>query len=315
MFLALLLTTSAPAAGPSTPPPHAANAHLRFFLNPQSCGGSVPLSNTTLVITNPTGAGATGTYDQSITVSWSGVSGVTTNLSNVEYTYPNGTSIESWIENNATSTGVNSTVWLKLNSIPSGSSADVQQLVCPSTVYEMIGGNGPTGAYPNSTVTYGKHDNGRLVFFEFYDNFSGVSYAAHWAVHLPTQNKGVHFAASASWTSGAYQLETTPTFGPGNESIFEGDAGIGATGGQPILGFWNGLAGGSRSESGMDLSGVKATACVTGNCGNGAVFSPTAGTMADYIDTWTIPALPTTYSNVTFGSAVVSQGSYAGSLS
>ncbi|MDE1881215.1 MAG: DUF2341 domain-containing protein, partial [Euryarchaeota archaeon] len=310
----LLLSGIVPQAS-SPPPADPGHSQFRFFLNPQSCGGSAPTTNLTLTIYNgqPT---ATGAYDQLLAIDWAALTGATSNLSNVEFTYPNGTSIQSWIETNATNSSTNSMVWVKLNSITALTAANIQELACPSSVYEMHA-NGPTGAYPNDTATYGQYDNGRLVFFDFYDNFSGTSCViSRWTVCPGSPNhvnNGIHFAASSTWSAGGVVLQSNPTFNDGTEILMEGDVGLGAVGGQPIIGYWNGLAGSTRDLSGIDVSGEKAAACVNGNCAIGGIFGPSVGTFETYIIRRD-HSTSLTYANVSEGQSAVSANNYAGQL-
>ncbi|MGC8515920.1 MAG: hypothetical protein ACP5OC_07295 [Thermoplasmata archaeon] len=117
------------------------------------------------------------------------------NLSNVFFSFSNGTIIPSWLQSGNSNTLSNTTYWLRLNQ----SIAPLSQI----TVYMNflpIGGiafNGiTTGEAPELTPTYGYYDNGASVF-NFYSNFSGTSLNGHiWNTgnsNKYTVNNGISF--------------------------------------------------------------------------------------------------------------------------
>ncbi len=84
---------------------------------------------------------------------------------NVEFTYPNGTVIPSWLENYTSSRAI---WWVKLASY--GSQTIFMDFVPISTnLFNTVN----TGEAPQLSSTYGEYDNGANVF-ESYDNFSGT---------------------------------------------------------------------------------------------------------------------------------------------
>ncbi|MGP6294027.1 hypothetical protein [Caldiplasma sukawensis] len=94
------------------------------------------------------------------------------NLSNVWFSYLNGTRIPSWLESGNSRYDSNSTYWLKINSsIPAGVSVRILINFLP---IGQIAFNNWTGEAPQLSRPYGIYDDGKQVF-NFYDNFSGTS--------------------------------------------------------------------------------------------------------------------------------------------
>jgi hypothetical protein len=162
------------------------------------CYGNPPVYNATRVLTN-TGSGATGAFQYNFTIDPATIPFLAADLSNLQFAYPNGSSVPSWIETNSTSTATNTLLWLKLNSITAGAKQSVDLLVCQSGDTDSFGENdpfshgqmgvyGPSGEAPQLSVPkgqggqslhsldqsglYGEFDDGATVF-GLYDNFSG----------------------------------------------------------------------------------------------------------------------------------------------
>ena len=141
------------------------------------------------------------------------------NLQNVEFLYPNGTAIPSWLESGNSNTATATVYWLKLSGgIPADSSVTVYMGFADVNVnlfsISSHMHSGLVGEAPELSPTYAQYDNGRSVF-NFYDNFATASSLSSWTYSLPggsfTINNGltVNFA-----TSGQYFV-TTATYGPG----------------------------------------------------------------------------------------------------
>ena len=99
------------------------------------------------------------------------------NLSNIEFTYPNGTIIPSWRENGTTNTQT-VVYWLKLGSFTTATvymdffstSSNVLNSVNTGEAPQI-----PCGSTPTSSCSkYGEYDDGANVF-NFYSNFAGTS--------------------------------------------------------------------------------------------------------------------------------------------
>jgi hypothetical protein len=95
------------------------------------------------------------------------------NLSNVFFSFSNGTIIPSWLQSGNSNTLSNSTYWLRLNQ----SIAPQSQITVYMSFFPLgnIAFNGvSTGEAPELTSIYGYYDNGANVF-NLYSNFSGTS--------------------------------------------------------------------------------------------------------------------------------------------
>ena len=95
------------------------------------------------------------------------------NLSNVFFSFSNGTTIPSWLQSGNSNTLSNTTYWLRLNQ----SIAPLGQITVYMSFLPLgkIAFNGDsTGEAPELTSIYGYYDNGAEVF-NFYSNFSGTS--------------------------------------------------------------------------------------------------------------------------------------------
>ena len=120
---------------------------------------------------------ATTTYEQPVRWAPSSFKGFRSGLTNLEVAYSNGTPIETWVENNASSTSNSTLMWLRLYSIAGNTEEVVYLYACSNYMMNL---NGPTGEAPElDAATYGGNDNGRLVF-NFYDNFSSTSLKSYW---------------------------------------------------------------------------------------------------------------------------------------
>ena len=94
------------------------------------------------------------------------------NLQNIEFFYPNGTVIPSWLESGNSYTSNSTIYWLKLGSIPSGSSKTVY-MGFASTSSNLLNGIN-IGEAPQLSSTYGEYDDGASIF-TYYQKFGGLS--------------------------------------------------------------------------------------------------------------------------------------------
>ncbi len=95
------------------------------------------------------------------------------NLSNVYFTYTNGTMINSWLQSGNSFNDNNTTYWLKLKySISADSAITIEMNFLPLGQNAFNGVT--TGEAPQLSKMYGQFDNGQNVF-RFYDNFAGTT--------------------------------------------------------------------------------------------------------------------------------------------
>jgi hypothetical protein len=155
-------------------------------------------------------ARATGPYDQLILIDPAvlGSTYLAANLSNTEWSYPNGTLIPSWIQENATSSATATPVWLRLDSLQGNAYATVYLLAQGSAF--VLNPNGPSGEAPSLSSSYAKFDNGAEVFAGgFYTNFTGtslpkgVSYTPECGAGCTVSN-GLSITACTSSNCGVY---------------------------------------------------------------------------------------------------------------
>ena len=95
------------------------------------------------------------------------------NWNNVEFTTGpegSGSTIEAWVESNATSAAKTTVVWLKLPAVIGENNAMVIYMNFMN--FQVMSRLGPTGEAPQLSPIYAEYDNGARVF-NFYDNFSG----------------------------------------------------------------------------------------------------------------------------------------------
>ena len=120
------------------------------------------------------------------------------NLSNVFFSFSNGTTIPSWLQSGNSNTLSNTTYWLKLNQ----SIAPLGRITVYMSFLPLgkIAFNGvSTGEAPELTSIYGYYDNGADVF-NFYYNFSGTSLnGSIWNIGMSSNyvvNNGISFNAT-----------------------------------------------------------------------------------------------------------------------
>ncbi len=140
------------------------------------------------------------------------------NLQNVEFTYPNGTVIPSWIQAGNSNTATHTPYWLRLlGGIPVDSSITVDLDFGAQSV--SFFNNLTVGEAAPLSPVYGQFDNGRTVF-SFYDNFAGNTLNPDlWTVSTST-SVTVSNGLTVSYSGDGYVLSTAQ-FSP--ETIFEAD--------------------------------------------------------------------------------------------
>lgn len=155
---------------------------------------SVPI----IIVNNGTNATPT-PFDEEIVVNSSYYTAYeNVNLSNVFFSFSNGTTIPSWLQSGNSNTLSNTTYWLRLNqSIAPQSQITVYMSFLPlgNIAFNRVS----TGEAPELTSIYGYYDNGADVF-NFYSNFSGTSLnGSIWNIASSSQytvNNGISFNAT-----------------------------------------------------------------------------------------------------------------------
>lgn len=101
-------------------------------------------------------------------------SSINANFTNVEFAYPNGTFVPSWVEANASNASSTTVVWLRFNvTLAAHATTTVRMDVFAKTAY-VLSSLGPMGEAPTLGGTYAAWDDGPMVF-PFYDNFRGTT--------------------------------------------------------------------------------------------------------------------------------------------
>ncbi len=141
------------------------------------------------------------------------------NLQNIEFFYPNGTVIPSWLESCSTtcsSSGSSTTsteYWLKLTSpIPAGGYAYIYMGFAPTSINMFNGAN--TGEAPQLSPTYAEYDDGKNVFTNYW-NFAGTSLPSGWTTSsslTASVNNGVTLTSSATGQYLGYSSAITSPF-------------------------------------------------------------------------------------------------------
>lgn len=92
------------------------------------------------------------------------------NLSNVLFTYENGTPIDAWIQSNATNASTRTIFWLNVSGLVNRT---IDLVLYPKET-SLLGRESYLGEAPQLSRAYAQFDNGPRVF-PFYDDFSGDS--------------------------------------------------------------------------------------------------------------------------------------------
>ena len=182
------------------------------------------------------------------------------NFQNVEFFYPNGTIIPSWLENY---TKDNATYWLKLSSIPALSSATVY-MGFVSTSTNLFNTN-DIGEAPQLSPTYAEYDNGANVFNDYW-NFAGTSLPSGWVVQsggTASVNNGLTLSSNGQ-NYGVYSTSTDISSGDVIDALMslENSNAEQWIGGESTFGFAGGFPGG-LSVSGWGI-GTSSSGSITG---------------------------------------------------
>lgn len=277
-----------------------------------ACGGTQPNYSEPYVLTN-TGSNSTGTFDYNASLNLSAIPGLSANASNLEFEYPNGTTIPSWLETNASNVSVDSLIWLRLYPVAAHASATIDVLACSSAV---MGVGSPSGEDPLLSASYGADDNGWIVFNTYF-NFENITLLSGltWTSTLPPSGfAGCSYGATSLLQCGpnsivAYLDTTTVYTAPAaldayaefNQSAFGGanDSSANIT-----FGFWAG-------NYGYRNTGAGAGWCLTAECSHdgkatgatckaASTCSDTGQYLADNsFATWTVDLLSSNSSGFT----------------
>ncbi len=137
-------------------------------------------------------------------------------LTNIIFTYQNGTLIPSWLESGNSNTSNDTVYWLRLRSIPAKSGITINMIFNQTLLpYSNNFNNRTTGEAPQLSPTYAEYDDGANVF-NFYSDFKGTSLnTSKWTVvgNGGTVNNGLSITIS-SGSSGDYVIYSTSTFSP-----------------------------------------------------------------------------------------------------
>ncbi len=99
------------------------------------------------------------------------------NLHNVEFFYPNGTVIDSWLESGNSNTATNSVYWLKLSGIPASSTVTIYMGFASKSA--NLFNNTNDGESPTLSSSYAEYDDGANVFNKYW-NFAGTTLPNGW---------------------------------------------------------------------------------------------------------------------------------------
>jgi hypothetical protein len=134
---------------------------------------SLSVHNVNIYITNP-GVNISSPFDEMIVVNSTIFSAFENhNLSNVYFTYSNGTVLPSWLESGNSVSENNTTYWLRINqTIPKGQVLEVHMNFLP--LGQIAFNNYSAGEAPELSSVYAYYDDGSHVF-PFYSNFSGTA--------------------------------------------------------------------------------------------------------------------------------------------
>ncbi len=144
------------------------------------------------------------------------------NLQNVEFFYPNGTIIDSWLESGNSNTATSSVYWLRLSGIPASSSITVYMGFASKS--SNLFNNTNDGEAPQLSSTYAEYDDGANVF-NYYENFAGTSLPSGWTSGAVsgstiTVDNGLTISGDGSSSGSTYVATTSQVFN--NNEILEG---------------------------------------------------------------------------------------------
>ncbi|MGC8533131.1 MAG: DUF2341 domain-containing protein [Candidatus Parvarchaeum sp.] len=141
-------------------PPNGVMPTVQILNVPPNIGYIAPLT-----ITNHQNTATPNPFQQEVVINASRYSAIEApNLDNIEFFYPNGTIIPSWLENGSRSSE-NAVYWLKIGSIPANSSINAF-IGFASTNLNLFNGK-TVGEAPQLSPTYGEYDDGANVFIHY----------------------------------------------------------------------------------------------------------------------------------------------------
>lgn len=94
-------------------------------------------------------------------------------LSNVAFSYPNGTVAPSWLESGNSNSATSTIYWVRVGSIPAGSSTTIFMNFYPKTSNVLNSQN--TGEAPDLSPSRGQYDDGANVFIIYADFMNSLS--------------------------------------------------------------------------------------------------------------------------------------------
>ena len=147
-------------------------------------------------------------------------------LTNIMFTYQNGTVIPSWLESGNSNTSNDTVYWLKIKSIPAESSIAIDMIFNQTLLaYSNNFNINTTGEAPQLSSTYAEYDDGANVF-NFYANFNGTSLNTNiWNSGAVSGSKvsvdnGLTISGDGSTSGSTYVATTHQVFS--NNEILEG---------------------------------------------------------------------------------------------
>ncbi|MEM3841598.1 MAG: PGF-pre-PGF domain-containing protein, partial [Candidatus Micrarchaeaceae archaeon] len=186
------------------------------------------------------------------------------NLQNVEFFYPNGTIIPSWLQSGNSSASTNTIYWLKISGgIPANTLYKIFMGFSAPTI--NLFNNVTVGEAPNLSSAYGKYDDGANVF-NYYYNFAGTKLSRSFSSYIGNGtinvSNGLHISIANNGCTGTWGgiIYNTPL--DLNQSIVEV--------------YSNGIRSSGPSDVGIytgnsDTAGGYAGVADTGGWGYGAI--------------------------------------------
>lgn len=181
-----------------------------------------PVAVVPIYVTNTQNMATPNTFQVMINVSSSEFAAYeAADLSNVAFSYPNGTLIPSWLESGNSNNSPNTVYWLKINSIPAGSNVTILMDLYPIT--DNVFNRTSTGEAPTLSPQYGEYDDGHNVFVtygDFMNSFDGWQAYQYTGDFVPqTSPDGVEMLDASHWGGTTYLV--SPSALPPSPTIVE----------------------------------------------------------------------------------------------
>ncbi|MEM0133756.1 MAG: hypothetical protein QXU18_00800 [Thermoplasmatales archaeon] len=145
------------------------------------------------------------------------------NLSNIFFTYTNGTVIPSWIENNNTNTSTSTTYWMKLNALAANSPVVVDMVFLPTTINIM--NSQQTGEASQLSPVFGEYNDMGSVFGNgleyqiycfipnyFQSNFNSQGYQSY--LYQASMQSGTTITIPQFYTNSQFAATSGPFYTP-----------------------------------------------------------------------------------------------------